>query len=141
LTFSAGEDMNRAITGYYKSLYTEEESWRPSIQSMPLPSLSDRSAASLVIPFSEEEITKALYDCDNDKAPGPDGFTLEFVQANWAVLKNCYLDAFKDFFNNSSFVRSLNATHVVLIPKKHGATNIKDYRPISLIGNFYKILS
>jgi hypothetical protein len=35
----------------------------------------------------------------------------------------------------------LNATLVSLIPKKTGAMEVKDFRPISLIGGIYKIIS
>lgn len=36
-------------------------------------------------------------------------------------------------------VKPYNASFIVLIPKKKGAKEQKDYRPISLIGNVYKI--
>jgi hypothetical protein len=42
---------------------------------------------------------------------------------------------------HGTFAYSLNATFVALIPKKQNATNIRDYRPISLVGSIYKILS
>lgn len=35
----------------------------------------------------------------------------------------------------------MNATLIALIPKKSDATNIKDFRPISLIGCVYKLLA
>ena len=35
----------------------------------------------------------------------------------------------------------MNATFLVLIPKKNDASNIRDFRPISLVGSMYKILS
>jgi hypothetical protein len=37
--------------------------------------------------------------------------------------------------------RSLNATFVSLIPKKADAEEIKDFRPISLVGGVYKMIS
>lgn len=37
--------------------------------------------------------------------------------------------------------RSSNATFIVLIPKKSGAVDIKDFRPISLVSGTYKIIS
>ena len=39
------------------------------------------------------------------------------------------------------FVRSLNSTFLVLVPKKGGAEDLRDYRPISLVGGLYKILA
>lgn len=39
------------------------------------------------------------------------------------------------------FERSLNASFVTIVPKKEVVTSIKDFRPISLVGNIYKIIS
>jgi len=39
------------------------------------------------------------------------------------------------------FERSLNATFVSLITKKADALEVKDFRPISLVGGVYKIIS
>ena len=38
-------------------------------------------------PFEEEEIRRAVFDCDGNKAPGSDGYTLAVFQANWEVIK------------------------------------------------------
>ena len=38
-------------------------------------------------------------------------------------------------------MRNLNSTFLVLIPKKENEVDIKDYRPISLVGGLYKILA
>ena len=35
-------------------------------------------------------------------------------------------------------MRSLNTTFLVLVPKKGGAKDLKDYRHISLVGSLYK---
>jgi hypothetical protein len=45
------------------------------------------------------------------------------------------------FHQYGTFAKSLNATFVVLIPKKAGAIEIKNFRPISLVGSMYKIIS
>ena len=48
---------------------------------------------------------------------------------------------FADFHRQCVFEKSLNATFLSLIPKKANAINIKDFRPISLVGSLYKLLS
>ena len=48
---------------------------------------------------------------------------------------------FRDFFANGKFVHSMNSTFLVLIPKKGGAKDLMDFRPISLVGSLYKLLS
>ena len=51
------------------------------------------------------------------------------------------LDVFEEFYLHSKFEKSLNATFLALVPKKNGASNIRDFRPISLAGSVYKILA
>ena len=51
------------------------------------------------------------------------------------------MNFFRQFHETGRFVRSLNATFLVLIPKKGGAEDLKDFRPISLVGGLYKWLA
>ena len=47
----------------------------------------------------------------------------------------------EEFFQHCKFEKSLNATFIALILKKNDASTIRDFRPISLVGSVYKILS
>ena len=38
-------------------------------------------------------------------------------------------------------MKKLNTTFLVLVPKKGGAEDFKDFRPISLVGSLYKLLA
>ena len=64
-----------------------------------------------------------------------------FWQFCWDFVKDEVLGFFKDFFERGKFVRSLNTTFLVLIPKKCGAEDLSDFRPISLVGGLYKLLA
>ena len=44
-------------------------------------------------------------------------------------------------FERGQYEKSLNATFISLIPKKSDAAEVKDFRPISLIGTVYKIIA
>ncbi|RVW29957.1 putative ribonuclease H protein [Vitis vinifera] len=57
-------------------------------------------------------------DMNGDKAPGPDGFTGAFWQFCWEFVKEEVLEMFKEFHEHNTFLKSLNATFLVLIPKK-----------------------
>ena len=74
-----------------------------------------------------------------DKSPGPDGMTMAFLQANWDTLRSDVLRMFSEFYHTGKFVASLNATFIGLIHKKTNAEDIRDYRPISLVGCIYKL--
>ena len=135
------DEMKSSIYGFYKALFTESEPWRPKVDNLGMPSLTISAREGLQSEFSEEEILKALHDCCGDKAPGPDGMTMAFLQANWDTLRSDVLRLFLEFYHKGKFVSSLNATFIGLIPKKANAEDIRDYRPISLIGCIYKLLS
>ena len=38
-------------------------------------------------------------------------------------------------------MKSINASFLVLIPKKEGTKDLKDFRSISLVGSFFKLLA
>ena len=48
---------------------------------------------------------------------------------------------FREFYENGKFVKSLHATFMVLFPKKFGAEDLGDFKPISLVGSLYKWLA
>ncbi|RVW40791.1 Transposon TX1 uncharacterized 149 kDa protein [Vitis vinifera] len=57
------------------------------------------------------------------------------------IVKPEILGLFKEFYLHGTFQRSLNSTFLLLIPKKEGAEDLRDFRPISLVGSVYKLLA
>ena len=51
------------------------------------------------------------------------------------------MQSFEEFHVQNSMTCSLNATFLVFIPKKRRAGDMKDFRPISLLGSLYKLLA
>jgi hypothetical protein len=45
-------------------------------------------------PFSKEEIWQAVMRLPVRKAPGPDGFTVEFLRSCWPLIKEDIVDKF-----------------------------------------------
>jgi hypothetical protein len=135
------KEVEEGIIQYYRQLYCESTLWRPTLSGLPFKTLGSDEANSLVLPFGEEEVLEAVRCMSGDKAPGPDGFTMAFYQAYWDVVKSDVMKVMHHFHHYGTFAKSLNATFVVLIPKKVGATEVKDFRPISLVGSMYKIIS
>ena len=58
-----------------------------------------------------------------------------------SVVEKDVMDFFDYFHRHSVLERSMNALFLTLIPKKCNAVNIKDFRPINLVGSVYKLLS
>ena len=89
-------------------------------------------AAILDEVFIEEEVFSALSDLNGDKTLNLDGFSLSFWQFCWDFVKYKVMGFLKEFPEQSRFVRSLNSTFLVFIPKKAGAEDLRDFRLISL---------
>jgi len=126
---------------YYQHLYTENEPWRPSARFENLARISEAESTWLEREFEEEEIFSVIKSCAPDKAPGPDGFTMAFFQHAWEIIKYEIIKALRHYHQHCHMVKSVNATFISLIPKKKGAIELRDYRPISLISSIYKITS
>ncbi len=95
----------------------------------------------LTVPFTVEEVRKATFQLGGDKAPGPDGFNLQFYQRFWAVVKEDIMTMFGDLFEGKLNSSPLDYSYVCLVPKKEGAVAANDFRPISLINGVQKIIS
>ncbi|WVZ80019.1 hypothetical protein U9M48_027537 [Paspalum notatum var. saurae] len=77
-----------------------------------------------------------------DKAPGPDGFTGRFYRSCWGIIGGDVLLALNAIHRGHVFnFRLLNSAFITLIPKKNDASEVKDYRPISLIHSFAKLVT
>ena len=56
-------------------------------------------------------------------------------------MKDDVMSFLREFYEYGKFVKSPNANFLVLIPKKAGAEDLRDFRPISLLGSLYKWLA
>ncbi|GJU16320.1 RNA-directed DNA polymerase, eukaryota [Tanacetum coccineum] len=89
----------------------------------------------------EEEIKDAVWDCGDDKAPSPDGFTFKFIKKHWDVIKDDIFAYVKEFELTSFIWRGCNSSFITLILKVDDPFVIGDFRLISLIGFQYKIIA
>jgi hypothetical protein len=135
------DEIQDHISHFYKQLYMEDGYRRPFLDGIQFSTISGEDVKWLERPFDEDEVGKVVQGFNGDKAPGLDGFSLAFFQNCWSVGQKDILAVCQEFYEHCQFERSLNATFVSLIPKKHGADEIKDFRPTSLVGGMYKILA
>src|SRR5438105_7423511 len=93
-----GQDQLKAfITKYYKGLFRLREEGNFTLDESrtdDITQISDEENAFLTAPFTEEEVRKAVFQMEHNKAPGPDGFPAEFYQNFWDVIKPDLLDLF-----------------------------------------------
>ncbi|XP_071714157.1 uncharacterized protein [Rutidosis leptorrhynchoides] len=105
------------------------------------PMLSIESAEFIESKFTESEVLEAIKECDCAKAPGPDGFKFKFFKIHWELIKDDLMNALHWFWDKCEISKGCNASFITLIPKNNDPLGLNEYRPISLIGCYYKILA
>ncbi|XP_071705309.1 uncharacterized protein [Rutidosis leptorrhynchoides] len=124
-----------------RGIFEEKLVNHPSIENLIYPSLTIDEAECLEAPVGETEIVDAIRDCSGSKAPGPDGFNLHLFKKYWGIIRKEVIEAITWFWEKGEFSKGCNASFVTLVPKKNDPRGLGDYRPISLIGSYYKIIA
>nr|GEX78796.1 RNA-directed DNA polymerase, eukaryota, reverse transcriptase zinc-binding domain protein [Tanacetum cinerariifolium] len=79
--------------------------------------ISEQEAISMIEEVTNEEVKAAMFNIDDNKAPGPDGFTAKFYKKDWHVVGNDVCEAVKEFFTKGKLLGELNATIITRVPK------------------------
>jgi hypothetical protein len=113
-----------------------------NLDQLNLRHLSADDAMAQEVPFSREEVRKVIMDMPSDKAPGPDGFSGLFFKLCWDIIADDVMLALNHL--SSGHCQSfgcMNSSMMILLPKTEAPSDIKDYRPISLLHGFSKIFT
>ncbi|XP_009107743.1 uncharacterized protein LOC103833410 [Brassica rapa] len=130
------------IARYFKDIFTTTSTDVGEVISRALSrKITDETNATLTSIPSAKEIKKALFAIHPDKAPGPDGFSASFFQANWDAVGPAIVAEVREFFITGSMPARINRTHMRLILKGQNAIKVADFRPIALCNVYYKIIS
>lgn len=79
--------------------------------------MSQQESASLLLPFSNEEIRVVFFDMNLHKAPGIDCYRAHLFQAYWSTIETDIRLAIKGFFHHEKLMPFLNHTILALLPK------------------------
>lgn len=136
------EQIEGVICKYFDQIFTSEHhDGLQTIENSLQPCVTDAMNEEMIREPTDTEIKEATFAINPDKAPGPDGFSASFFQANWDVVGPDVVREIKTFFETGILRTSQNVTHVRLIPKIVGAKRVSDYRPIALCNVYFKIIS
>ncbi|XP_071728387.1 uncharacterized protein [Rutidosis leptorrhynchoides] len=134
-------DIKQATLNHFSKNFDEPNISIPSLEDLHYPSITQIEAAELENSFPESEIFEVINDCGSIKAPGPDGFNFRFFKKYWNTIKRNLLEAITWFWEKGEFSKGCNASFITLVPKKSDPLCLGDFRPISLIGCYYKIVA
>ena len=87
-----------------------------------------------------KECAEALSKFQNNKTPGSDGFTIEFYRYFWDLLGQFMVESFNYTYEHGHLSISQRLGIISLLPKKNkNLEYLKNWRPLSLLNNDYKI--
>ena len=135
------EEKEQNIFNFYSSLLGEclDREAMVNLEELNLPRID---LADLEVPFTEEEVWKTIQSLPTDKAPGPDGFTGKFYKTCWPIIKPEIMAAVSAVWSRKLCnFELLNSAYITLLPKKEDAASIRDFRPISLVHSFAKLIT
>jgi hypothetical protein len=131
----------RAVNDFYENLLGTNLNWGHSINLEEL-GTAVHNLADLEIPFTEDEVWATVKKLPSDKAPGPDGFTGRFYKTCWPIIKEDTMAAMSAIWSRKfRGFEVLNTAYITLLPKKVDAEQPKDFRPISLVHSFVKLIT
>ena len=135
------------IRGFYANLFRENEkavkyNLDNQLKNYNIKKLNKEQASDMEGYLSITELGVTLKNTKNNKTPGLDGFSFEFWKVFWKDLKYCITNAINDSFDKGSLPLSLRQCVITCLPKK-GKTrsNIKNWRPLSMLSVIYKLAS
>jgi len=134
-------DIKDRIFKFYEQKFSEPTMDRPCLSGDGFKRLDDDTAGKLILPFSKDEIKRAVWDCGGAKAPGPDGFTFKFFKIFWHLFETDFFNIMTRFHWEGKINRGCNSSFITLLPKIPDPQDLVDYRPISLIGAIGKVVS
>ncbi|CAA7049547.1 unnamed protein product [Microthlaspi erraticum] len=136
-------ELEKLAMSYYQRLYSLQDVDQVVV---PLPAegfveLTQLQLRDLNIPFSEEDIVKAVRSMGSLKAPEPDGFQPVFYQKCWTEVGASVTRFALDFFRTGSLPQGTNDVMLVLLPKVASPEKIQQFRPISMCNVLLKIIT
>jgi hypothetical protein len=153
--FLQEEDRNKHIVGYYEKVYKSKSSrtdYNNCIENFLGPDIvgsnlvrdsliTDAERLLLNADLTVEELDKSINNANMKSAPGQDGFSNVLIRKCWNYLRLPLLNYANYCFVSGTLTENFRSALIKLIPKKGDSTLLKNWRPISLLSNMYKIIS
>jgi Reverse transcriptase (RNA-dependent DNA polymerase) len=153
--FETLNDNREFISNFYEDLYKKPANERnvnqddianflgdvaaePEVQNSKI---TNAEKTLLDAEISLPELDFAVNQSKKRTAPGIDGFSYTFIRTFWSYIRIPLYNYALTSFEKGVLTETFNTAKIRLIPKKGDITKIGNWRPISLLSCFYKILS
>lgn len=143
-SYTEQSDLMSCFEIFYQELYTSEPVEPEVVNTFlqDLPTLNSEEAISIEGKITKDECLYALKGMDFNKSPGPDGLSKEFYLTFFDILGDVLEKIIQHIFENNSLSQSQKLSYISLLCKDPtNSTDMKNWRPISLLNVDYKIIS
>ncbi|KAL3694356.1 hypothetical protein R1sor_008007 [Riccia sorocarpa] len=103
--------------------------------------VTEEQNSKLIKAPSVEEINRTVRSLKNEKAPGSDGMTAEFVKEIWENAEQDVVDFILTFWSTGQLSWKQLTSVIKLIPKEGNRLKVTNWRPLQLLNIGYKIIS
>lgn len=128
---------------FYEDLYKEKpiemDKISQYLKNVETPCLSEEEKEACEGLLTIEECAKVLKTLKNGRSPGNDGITVEFYKKYWPVFGGLLVKSLNYSYVQGELSSSQKQAVITLIDKGKDRTQLKNWRPISLLNVDYKI--
>uniref|UniRef100_A0A803L7F3 Reverse transcriptase domain-containing protein n=1 Tax=Chenopodium quinoa TaxID=63459 RepID=A0A803L7F3_CHEQI len=89
------------------------------------PVLMEEQKSHLCRNFSREDVKKALWSIDDNRAPGPNGYFSKFFKSAWNIVGDEVCNVVLEFFATSKLLKQINTTLITLVLKVELASQVQ----------------
>jgi exonuclease III len=154
--FETNAEREKHIVDFYRKLYSLPEGMPddftnciedflgPDICTNPVvveSKLTEEERDLLDRPLSIIELDESVRKLNLKSAPGIDGVSNKFISKFWPYFREPLHRYASDCVRKGSLTETFRTAIIRLIPKKGDTTQLKNWRPISLLSCYYKIIS
>ena len=135
------------VQTFYAELYKSHEQKVTQVEisnilnkdTPTLPSIESERLEGII---TKKEAAIVLYNMKNNKSPGSDGYSVEFLKFFWSDLGDFLVRSINHGYNVGNLSITQREGIITCIPKGDKSKKyIKNWRPISLLNVAYKIAS
>ena len=138
------DDILVALHSFYSDLFDEHPIDENSdfLQGLHIPQVTAEDKKILDSPIQLEEIDIAVKQLACDKCPGPDGYTMNFIQKFYPLIKHMLHSVYLKAIKENRFPESLTTGTIALMEKlSKNPLFLKHWRPLSMLNSDYKIFA
>ena len=95
--------------------------------------VTEDMAQALTRPYIADEVKTTLFQMHPSRAAGPDGMSPFFFQKFWHIVGHDVTTTVLSVLHLGRYLRKMNYTHIVLIPKKMSQNTSRSSGPLAWV--------